>query len=312
VEHLTGISSAPNTSLSQGSKAPFCFQSQRHDLSIGEFALAERNILNQKLLEYGFILLRGFNIGSYKDFENFARQISGRDLFNYAGGASPRTAVTSGGLYTSTEYPPEMRIPLHNELSYSTIFPHHLFFWCVKPADSGGETTLADSRKILKAIDPTIVEKFRNRGVCYVRNLHSGRGTGYSWQDAFETDSAEKVESQCQNMDAQYEWLADNYLRVTQICTGTIMHPVTGEEVWFNQADGFHSLFADDRPRLESRFGDGSKIDISELRDIRKAIDGETIAHKWQKDDIIIVDNILAAHGRMPFLGDRKIVLAMT
>ncbi|NJM52790.1 MAG: TauD/TfdA family dioxygenase [Blastocatellia bacterium] len=31
-----------------------------------------------------------------------------------------------------------------------------------------------------------------------------------------------------------------------------------------------------------------------------------------EKGDILILDNILTAHGRMPFSGQRKIMLAMT
>jgi alpha-ketoglutarate-dependent taurine dioxygenase len=31
----------------------------------------------------------------------------------------------------------------------------------------------------------------------------------------------------------------------------------------------------------------------------------------WQAGDILVVDNMLACHGRMPFSGPRKILLAM-
>jgi alpha-ketoglutarate-dependent taurine dioxygenase len=48
------------------------------------------------------------------------------------------------------------------------------------------------------------------------------------------------------------------------------------------------------------------------LEHIREVLRQETIPVKWQKGDILIVDNILAAHGRMPFSGARRIVLAMT
>jgi len=312
VAQFTGINHIREISTSSNSELVSSIESPHPNLSISDFASSERDNLNELLWEHGYVLLRGFKVGSEVDFEHFVREFSGRDLFNYSGGASPRTALSAGGLYTSTEYPPEIRIPLHNELSYSRTFPYHLFFWCVTPAGHGGETTLADSRKILHAIEPAIVNRFKDKSICYVRNLHSDKGSGYSWQDAFETDSPAEAEQKCHKVGAQFEWLNEGYLRVTQICPATIVHPITGEEVWFNQADGFHSLFAEDRPRLESRFGDGSKINISDLQAIRKAIDVETLAHKWQKDDVIIIDNILAAHGRMPFTGSRKILLAMT
>jgi alpha-ketoglutarate-dependent taurine dioxygenase len=35
------------------------------------------------------------------------------------------------------------------------------------------------------------------------------------------------------------------------------------------------------------------------------------VAFPWQKGDILMVDNMLAAHGREPFTGPRKIMVAM-
>jgi alpha-ketoglutarate-dependent taurine dioxygenase len=297
------------------SQWPLCVESSTNSSNtLLDLTTPESRRLKDALLEYGAVLLRGFNISSPDEFKCFAREFSGRELFNYAGGASPRTHLSSHGLYTSTEYPPDIRIPLHNELSYSNLYPRFLFFWCVTPAGVGGETTLADSRKILKRIDPDIVARFKEKGVCYIRHLHAGRGTGYSWQDAFETDSHSEVENICHAIGAGYKWMSSDMLQVTQVCPATIFHPETGEEVWFNQADGFHSAFSagDSPPRLESRFGDGSLIEIHDLRMIRKAIDAETVAHSWRQDDVVVIDNLLAAHGRLPFKGKRKIVLAMT
>jgi alpha-ketoglutarate-dependent taurine dioxygenase len=48
------------------------------------------------------------------------------------------------------------------------------------------------------------------------------------------------------------------------------------------------------------------------LEQIREVLQKETIPHRWQTGDILILDNMLAAHGRMPFSGARRIALAMT
>lgn len=32
----------------------------------------------------------------------------------------------------------------------------------------------------------------------------------------------------------------------------------------------------------------------------------------WQRDDVLIVDNFLATHGREPFDGDRSVLIAMS
>jgi hypothetical protein len=64
-----------------------------------------------------------------------------------------------------------MTLSLHNELSYADVWPSRLYFFCVEPAPSGGETSLADSRRILAALDPQVVDTFRARGIRYIRNL---------------------------------------------------------------------------------------------------------------------------------------------
>lgn len=64
--------------------------------------------------------------------------------------------------------------------------------------------------------------------------------------------------------------------------------------------------------RLNVRFGDGSPIDFALIKSIRKAIKSETVIFPWQIGDILVLDNLLAAHGRMPFSGKRRIIVTMT
>lgn len=285
--------------------------------ALADLALSNKAQIQENLLQHGAILFRGFDVASVAEFENFVSEYSGKPFFNYAGGVSPRNAL-SDGVYTSTEYPSDLPLSLHNELSYSDIFPEHLYFFCLTAPQFGGETTLGDSRRIIKHISPKTVGLFKYKRVCYERNLSGDKGSGYSWQDAFETDSKEQVKQRCNDLRADFKWNPDNSLCLSQIGPATKNHPKTGEEVWFNQAEGFHhsilpeNSWQQETPRLDSSFGDGSPICLTTLTSIRDVMQKETIKHKWQKGDILLIDNILTAHGRMPFTGLRKIALAMT
>ena len=319
----------PKTNLPASTKLPLQIEAApgADPEALIEAAARCRAAWSAKLLAGGALLLRGWGLTGVDQFRAFVSAFSGSaEAFGYAGGASPRAAIDrETGVYTSTEYPPELTLSLHNELSYADRYPSRLYFFCVTAPGSGGETTLGDSRRILAGIDRQVLDEFRTRQIRYVRNLSPQVGSGYSWQEAFETEDRRTAEARCAEIGAAFEW--DNgFLRISQVRPATIHHPRTGEEVWFNQADGFHPSALDtdtygalldlagseDRLRLNVFYGDGSPIDRAALEHIRTVIGRETLPHSWREGDILVLDNLLAAHGRMPFSGPRKIVLAMT
>src|SRR3712207_7852091 len=50
-----------------------------------------------------------------------------------------------------------------------------------------------------------------------------------------------------------FRWDDDGGLRTSQVRTATHTHPLTGEEVWFNQADAFHTRSEEHTSELQSR-----------------------------------------------------------
>jgi hypothetical protein len=292
--------------------------------AVVEACLRHREFLHDQLLKWGALLIRGCPTLAPPDFARFVREFSGKSLIDYAGGASPRVKL-GGGVYTSTEYPQHYTLSLHNELSYTYRWPDHLYFCCITASGQGGETSLGNSRAILKAMDEKVVSEFKRRKIKYVRNLHGGANSGYSWQEAFETDDKRLIEAHCRAGGICFKWGDDGGLTLSEVRPATTRHPVTGEEVWFNQADGFHpsaieretyelliSTMKEDEFRLNSFYGDGEPLDLSALNHAREVIRGEVVLFPWQVGDILILDNLLTAHGRMPFTGTRKIHLAMT
>ncbi len=283
-----------------------------------------REMMAALLLKVGAVLLRAFGPLEPAEFGRFARDFSGRPPLDYVGGASPRVKVCEG-VYTSTEYPRHYTLSLHNELSYTYRWPEHLYFYCDTPAAEGGETPLADSRALLRKIDAGVVASFREKGIRYERRLHGGAGAGLSWQEAFETDDRGLVEEYCREGNVRYAWGEDGGLRMSQVRPATHLHPLTGEEVWFNQADAFHtsgmhpetyrdyiSRMSEEEFPLGARHADGSAIDPAALAHVREAMAAEMSLFPWQAGDLLVVDNVLAAHGRMPFSGERRVLLAMT
>lgn len=279
---------------------------------------------DELLLEHGAVVFRGLNIADAGDFHDVVSRFA-EPFTEYLYGNSPRKAVHEG-VWTSTEYPAEYDISLHNELSQAYRWPDRLFFCCLVAPPVGGETPVSDGRAMLAGMDPQVRERFEQHGVAYLQNLHGGYGLGRSWQDSYETDDSAKVEEYLRAAGIEFHWTDDEDLRIRQVRPATRRHPVTGAEVWFNQADQFHvsnlrkaeadALLAlvesEAELPLSATFGDGSPIPLADLEHVRELARANECSFPWQAGDIMMIDNMLVMHGRHAFSGPRQVLVAMT
>jgi len=279
----------------------------------------------------GVVLIRGFDIQTPEDFRDFCHAIR-PDLRNYKGGDSPRTGVADQ-VYTSTEYPAHLEVLLHNELSYAGWSPDRVFFGCLLPSLTGGETQVADGRQIYDTLPTDIRTRFEDRGITYLQHLWDAEGeagVGKSWQETFETDDRRAAERYLTDSGMEFEWTSFG-LRTRATHDAVLKHPVTGEKCWHNQADQWHRGFdsvkvsfgAKDDPRFDPEtsgeaslgnhvvYGDGSEIDIADLQCVRDVSKQCEVLFPWQAGDVMVIDNILAMHGRKPFTGPRRVIVAM-
>lgn len=278
--------------------------------------------LTAALHEHGAVLLRGLGISDARAFQDIVRVFE-PELLAYTGGDSPRNIVADK-VYTSTKYPPALPIALHNEMSYSRDYPALIAFFCEVAPTAGGETPLADGRTVLASLPPALVERWRTKRIRYIQNLHDGKGLGRSWRETFETDDREAVERVLRARGAAWEWRSDGKLRVSEVTDPVVVHPITGQSVFFSQAHMWHVSGLDPKTRdavlrivkpedlyHTCTFGDGSPIPEDDLIEIRRALDAAAVGFQWRERDVLLVDNVLVAHGRAPFQGERRILVAM-
>lgn len=268
----------------------------------------------------GGVLFRNFSLPSPLEFKRFAASF-GKPLASYEFGSTPRSKVFSG-VYSSTEYPAHQSIPMHNEQSYTRHWPDWIWFHCMKPSLTGGETPIADSRLVFQRIPVAFLNEFIRRELLYVRNYSAALDV--PWQQVFNTNDRTQVERYCVQQGIEWEWKPDGELRTKQRCQAAVQHPDTKEWVWFNQAHLFHisAVEANLREALVNAvgeenlprnvyFGDGAPIPDSMLDVVRQVYSQTAIAFPWCAGDVMMLDNHLVAHGRNPFSGDRKVIVAM-
>lgn len=270
------------------------------------------------LYTHGFVLFRGLPINDPDTFDVAVDSLMG-PMNEFSEETSPRSSVTER-IFTSTDYPKEFAIQFHHEFSYRQAYPDRLAFCCLLPAESGGATLLADSRRVLQRIPSDIVDRFEECGITYVRNF---AGMGVSWKDSFATGDKSRVAEYCRQHDIEYSWSGED-LHTSQKAPAIITHSVTGERSWFNSVvnlnvlgaepkavrDAMQQLPGDSIP-TNTLYGSGEPIEPDVIEVIRQAYVNEAIRFDWQAGDLLLIDNALTAHAREPFRGDRKVLVGM-
>lgn len=275
--------------------------------------------IERRLLHHGAILFRGFGLTTVADFETFAAAIYSSLFGDY--GDLPKEELGER-VYHSTPYPPDKTILFHNEASHTERWPMRQLFFCETPSPVGGETPIVDCRQIYRDLRPEVLAPFAERGLLYVRNFTPGLDVG--WQDFFRTDARAEVEERCREAGIACEWRADGGLRICQASPAVAAHPQSGEPVFFNQIQLHHpaclepearralvELYGERELPRNVLYGDGAPIPDEVVAEVLDLYVRSAAAFRWQRGDVLLVDNMLVAHSRNPFEGPRKIVVAM-
>jgi len=304
----------------QGRYFPVLIRPSKPGVNLQSWARENQSRIEDLLTRHGAILFRGFALPETDGLAGFTAAISMKPV-DYMEGATPRKAL-GNNVFTSTEFPNRYPIALHNENSYVTTWPMRVCFNCVVPPEEEGETPIADVRRVLARIDPEIRARFEAKGYLLVRNFTEN--FGLPWRTSFHVETPEELEEYCRKARVEFEWCGDDRLRTRQHRPAVATHPFTREQVWFNHIAFWHvsslqpefreallAEYAEDEIPFNTYYGDGSPIEYEVAEHLRGAYAAETLKFPWLQDDILLLDNMLAAHGRSPYRGARKIVVVL-
>jgi hypothetical protein len=164
------------------------------------------------------------------------------------------------------------------------------------------------------------------------------------WDEMFLTTDRKAIEEACRENAFDFKWKPNNILQLTSEQPATIKHPVTGEPVWFNHSQVFHlstapaefrriakrqsslrfwflymfskaavffkrSFTSTEDQALHCTHADGTQISDSDLEHVRDVIWKNMTIYKWERGDVVAIDNFSIAHGRMPYKGPRTVVV---
>ena len=252
------------------------------ELNLGEIiSLLEKN---------GVLLFRGFDINS-ENITTFTNLFTER----YARPANRRYS-SEQKIARNADYCKNSDIgtdiPLHSESSFAPVWPEFLSFYCKIPPIVGGQTTLCDGINIWNSLSSSIKQFFLGQPLRYELeidvppNLKKRPGKGKQpW--IFSKPG----------VSGYLDW--DKHL----ISLKLLRYAVNDSRIANNLCFSNHLLarLEDETQIKKIRMANGDKISEDLISEVKETCEGLTYAHTWQKDDVILLDNIRFMHGRRYF-----------
>jgi len=272
---------------------------------------AER--LKSLLTQHGTILFQGFGT-SVEEFDVLTDQI-GTDYMNYKGGGYVRktTGEESGKTMLSTSTtlekgkikPLTMPLPLHAEMFYTDKRPLLLWFYCVTPAETEGQTTIGDGVAIYHRLPQAWKDLLAGQRLMYLRTYPDG-----IWQNIYQTDDIEAARAFCHDSGMTTEVDAEGALHTTYLTPGAPKTRWGDHTAYINSAMTVVMQEGTDRESLSRiRLEDGSRLPAEMIKDIQKIQSELILELDWAAGDFVLLDNSRTMHGRRGFSDTRRNVL---
>jgi hypothetical protein len=158
---------------------------------------------------------------------------------------------------------------------------------------------------------PEFVDKLKAKGVKYIHSLQNS--TGRSWQSFFSTDDRHEAERKSKPFFDQIMWLSDGSVKlITDTLPAIKLEPRTQKYTWYNNILPIYYALNGVRHASESAvvFGDNTNLNPIVIQRCKDIIDDNKVEFKWQKGDILLIDNSLVLHARNSFTPPRSLLVA--
>jgi alpha-ketoglutarate-dependent taurine dioxygenase len=282
-------------------------------------AAEHREELAKLLPEHGAVLISGLSLSSAADLAGVRQALGYRP-------ARPREHFAerhelADGVWSPPSWPADREQCLHHEGCYGVDFPRVLLMTCLVPPQAGGELLLGDTRQVLARVPPPLRERFRAEGWRFERNFRPH--FGLQWPAAFGVATPADAERFCAERLIGCAWRPDGVLHVAQRRPAVVRHPETGHECWFNDVAFFSQWSVDAEERrvllaafgpaglpFSTAFGGGDPLSEPDWRALLDAYEAVMCRVPWRPGDLVVIDNVLTAHGRTPYSGRLLVAVA--
>jgi len=272
----------------------------------------------EALKSRGVLLFRDLGLETPQDFSAFLETLRWPKLVLQGGGTV--RSVLADGVRTASDEPATHAIEPHQDMAHNPRYPRKLAFFMLRNDchDGGGETILTDMRAVTNQLRRDgVLDLFKDGGVTYKKILFSEedvkQNSTFTWQRRLFAATKRDAEASLATLPpgtTSYRWTGADELHYEHTLPATVVHPDTGETLFFNGIHTNHRDYFDLAPHIDTSsgkspydtfFANGDTIDATLLDHIRGVWWNNSIAVPFRTGDVAIVDNILTGHGRMPW-----------
>jgi len=279
----------------------------------------QRAELAALLLRHGAVLITGLPIRTAADLARVRSALGYRPAECREQFAARREL--GDGVSTAPESASDREQCLHHEQGYGVEVPRIVLMACLVAAQTGGAMLLGDTRAALRRLPADLQQRFRSEGWVLKRNFRPR--LGLPWSLAFGAQTPEEVERYCADGSIDWQWRRDGVLHVTQRRAAIVDHPITGDPCWFNdvaffsqwsidraERDVLLGAFGQDGLPFNTYFGGGDLLGEDAYVRIVEAYKAVQRRIEWHAGDLLVLDNLLTAHGREPYRGTWEVAVA--
>jgi alpha-ketoglutarate-dependent taurine dioxygenase len=254
----------------------------------------------------GLVLFRGYG-GGIAEMERFSGLLTS-DWMPYEGGAHERRVLNPEGdgtiysvnFYLGRKVQVMFELPVHSDMSYIKHHPVFLFFYCVQPAKSGGETQVVDGLRVYRSLSEGTRRLFAARRIKYIRTYKEG-----DWQVRFGTADLDRVRRFCAKnelaLTIEEQEGGAHLLRTEYLASATPLGRYIGERVFCNS---IMPVLKTEESGLDIslvRLEDGAPIPPDVVAELKEVTTRLRLLPRLEKTEMLWVDNTRVLHGRMTF-----------
>ncbi|KAH0452176.1 hypothetical protein IEQ34_019475 [Dendrobium chrysotoxum] len=195
--------------------------------------------------------------------------------------------------------------------------PSKIFFCCSEPSPEKGETSIVASDEIVEKMEermPEFMAKIAEVGLIHgsITGSDADAGThtvlNTTWKSFLGTD--DEVEAEKRARKSHFSKKLNFFSNGSAEFVYGPLNPVVeheGKRAWHIPIHGY----TDNINMATNKFGDGSAFPLEVFSIYEQLLEENCIDIKWQKGDVLLLDNFVVQHARRPGKPPRRLLASI-